>query len=191
MARYNILGFLALLWVTVACERPEPSRSARTEATYNLTGYLQQQTERMQQEKPVVLKSVTTQNKPTETIETAEVDWEKELSIFQEVDLSRPSLRDFYREEQQTLPDGSTATVFTKSEDAAAPVQRLELIVSPDQQLEHLEAIVLEENILFYSKRKITLTAERGTGNIAGYRVEGVQKLVFGDSLRYRIDANL
>ncbi len=139
----------------------------------------------------MVLKSVTTQGKPTETIETAEVDWEKELSIFQEVDLSRPALRDFYREEEQTLPDGSTLTVFTKSEEAAAPVQRLQLIVSPEQKLEQLKATVLEENILFYSEREITLTAEPGTGNIGSYRVEGVQKLMLGDSLRYRIDANL
>jgi hypothetical protein len=191
LARYNILGLLALLWATVACERPEPSASATKTAPYNLTGYLQEQTKRLQQEKPVVLKSVTTQNKPTETIETSEVDWEKELSIFQEVDLSRPALRDFYQEQQQTLPDGSKATVFSKSEEAAAPVQQLQLLFSPSQQLEHLEAIVMEENILFYSKRKITLSAERGTGNLTSYRVEGVQKLVFGDSLHYRIDANL
>ncbi|MBD1397369.1 hypothetical protein H9Q13_09350 [Pontibacter sp. JH31] len=191
MGRYNIIGFLALLWAAVACERPVPPVSDGEKAAYNLTGYLQQQAQRLQAEKPMVLKSVKTQNKPTETIETSDVDWEKELSIFQEVDLSRPALRDFYQEQQQTLPNGSTITVFLKSEDAAAPVEQLVLTVSPFQKLEHLEAVVLEENILFYSKRKITLTAESGTGNVSGYRVEGVQKLIFGDSLHYRIDANL
>lgn len=191
MTRYNVILLLTLLLATVACERPEPSIPDGSDTSYNLTSYLEQQIERLQQEKPPVLKTVTTQNKPTETVETTAVDWEKELSIFQEVDLSRPSLRDFYQEQQQTLPDGSTVTVFTKSEEAAAPVQRLQLTVSPYQQLEHLEAIVLEENILFYSRRKVTLTAERGTGNLLGYRVEGVQKLVLGDSLHYRIDANL
>lgn len=160
-------------------------------AAYDLTGYLQQQTQRLQAEKPMVLKSVETQNKPTETIETSDVDWEKELSIFQEVDLSRPALRDFYQEQQQTLPNGSTIIVFLKAEEAAAPVEQLVLTVSPFQKLERLEAVVLEENILFYSKRKITLTAEPGTGNVSSYRVEGVQKLILGDSLHYRIDANL
>lgn len=191
MGRYNIIGFVTLLWVTVACERPVPPVSEGEAAAYDLTGYLQQQTQRLQAEKPMVLKSVETQNKPTETIETSEVDWEKELSIFQEVDLSRPALRDYYKEQQQTLPNGSTITVFLKSEDAVAPVEQLVLTVSPFQKLERLEAVVLEENILFYSKRKITLTTESGTGNLASYRVEGVQKLILGDSLRYRIDANL
>jgi hypothetical protein len=191
LSRYSIIGFLALLWATAACERPAPPVSGGRAAAYDLTGYLQQQTQRLQAEKPTVLKSVTTQNKPTETSETRDVDWEKELAIFQEVDLSRPALRDFYQEQQQTLPNGSTVTVFLKSGEAAAPVQQLVLTVSPFQKLERLEAVVLEENILFYSKRKLTLAAEPGTGNLASYRVEGVQKLIWGDSLHYRIDANL
>ena len=191
MTRYNILGLLALLWAVTACERPVPADTGRAEAFYDLTGYLQEQTKRLQQEKPMVLKSVMTQDSPTETIETADVDWEKELAIFQEVDLSRPAMRDFFEEQQQTLPDGSTVTVFTKSAEAAVPVQQLRLTISPFQKLEQLEATILEENVLFYSKRKLTLTADRGTGHVAGYRVEGVQQLFLGDSLHYRIDANL
>jgi hypothetical protein len=189
--RYRIIGLLALLLGFSACERPAPPATDGAAPLYDLTAYLQQEIVRLQQEKPPVLKSVTTKGQPTETTETNKIDWEKELSIFQEVDLSRPALRDFYREDRQELPNGSTMSIFTKAEEAAAPVQRLQLVVSPFQQLEHLEADVLEENILFYSRRKITLVAEPGTGKLSSYRVEGVQKLILGDSLRYRIDANL
>ena len=191
MGRLRIIGFLALLCGFTACERPAPRLADGAEPAYNLTAYLQEQTARLQQQQPPVLKSVTTKGQPPETIQMDEVDWEKELAIFQEVDLSRPALRDFYREERHTLPNGSTVSIFTKDAQAAAPVERLQLTVSPFQKLEHLEAVVLEENMLFYSKRNITLAAEPGTGNLTSYRVEGVQKLVFGDSLRYRIDANL
>ncbi|WP_299706493.1 hypothetical protein [uncultured Pontibacter sp.] len=191
MGRLRIIGFLALLLGFAACERPTPRLANGAEPAYDLTGYLQEQTARLQQRKPPVLKSVTTKGQQPETTQMDDVDWEKELAIFQEVDLSRPALRDFYREERHTLPNGSTVSIFTKDAEAAAPVERLQLTVSPFQRLEHLEAIVLEENMLFYSKRNITLTAESGSGNLTGYRVEGVQKLIFGDSLRYRIDANL
>lgn len=188
----RIIGFLALLWGFTACERPSPPAAAEgAGSAFNLTGYLAQQTERLQQEKPPVLKSVATKGQQPETVQMNEVDWEKELAIFQEVDLSRPALRDFYREERQTLPNGSTVSTFTKDVEAAAPVERLQLTVSPFQKLERLEAVVLEKNMLFFSKRNISLTTEAGTGNLNGYRVEGVQKLIFGDSLRYRIDANL
>jgi hypothetical protein len=191
LGKHRFIGLLALLGVMTACERPSPPVADGKEAMFDLSGYLQQQTQRLQQEQPTVLKSVTAKDKAPETTQKHTLDWEKELSIFQELDLSRPALRDFYREERHTLPDGSTVSVFTKEEDAAVPVQRLQLTISPFQKMEHLEAIVLEENILFYSKRKITLTAEPGTGNLSSYRVEGVQKLILGDSLQYRIDANL
>jgi hypothetical protein len=191
LGRLRIIGFLALLCGFTACERPAPRLADGAEPAYDLTAYLQEQTARLQQQQPPVLKSVTTKGQPPETIQMDEVDWEKELAIFQEVDLSRPALRDFYREERHTLPNGSTVSIFTKDAQAAAPVERLQLTVSPFQKLEHLEAVVLEENLLFYSKRNITLSAEPGSGNLTSYRVEGVQKLVLGDSLRYRIDANL
>lgn len=191
MSRLRIIGILAFLVGFTACERPSPPPAEGAAPAYNLTGYLQEQTARLQEEKPPVLKSVTTKGQQTETTQMNDVDWEKELAIFQEVDLSRPALRDFYREERHTLPNGSTVSIFTKDAEAAAPVERLQLTVSPFQKLELLKATVLEENILFYSRRNITMTAEPGSGNLTGYRVEGVQKLIFGDSLRYRIDATL
>lgn len=191
LSSHRIIGLFALLGGLMACERPTPPLAAGQEPAYDLTGYLQEQTARLQQEQPPVLKSVITKGQLTETLQLEELDWEKELAIFQEVDLSRPALRDFYREERHTLPNGSTVSIFTKDAEAAAPVDRLQLTVSPAQKLERLEAVVLEENLLFYSKRNISLTADPGSGNLSGYRVEGVQKLIFGDSLRYRVDANL
>lgn len=189
------LGIIKL-WLVVAvgftaCERPVPKLADGAEPAFALTAYLEGQIARLQQEQPPVLKSVETKGQPTETLQLESLDWEKELAIFQEADLSRPALRDFYTEERHTLPNGSTVSIFTKNSEAAAPVERLQLTVSPMQQLEHLEATVLEENMLFYSTRHITLAADPGTGNLLSYRVEGVQKLMLGDSLRYRIDANL
>lgn len=191
MSSYRIIGLLALLGGLVACERPAPPASTGQATIFDLTGYLQEQTARLQQEQPPVLKSVIAKGQPTETLQMEEMDWEKELAIFHEVDLSRPALRDFYKEERHTLPNGSTVSVFTKDPEAATPVDRLQLTVSPAQKLERLEAVVLEENMLFYSKRNISLDADPASGNLSGYRVEGVQKLIFGDSLRYRVDANL
>ncbi|WP_147920398.1 hypothetical protein [Pontibacter qinzhouensis] len=184
-----ILGsFVAL----VACERPAAPPSASAAASYDLTAYLNRQTERLQKEQPMVLKSVTTQHQQTETIETTDLDWTDELAIFQDVDLSRPALRDFYTETTTTLPNGNTQLLYTKSETSAAPVQYLQLQLTPGRQLQRLEAMVLDKNILFYSKRKIVLTANPAeNSNISSYHIEGTQKLIFSDSLHYNIVANL
>ncbi len=180
-----------LLGTTAACERPAPPVSARAADSQNITVYLQQQMQRLQAEKPMVLKSVKTENSPTETIETSEVDWEDELAVFQEVDLSRPALQDLYSEHREPHTDGSTSVSFRKVEEAETPVQYLQLQLSPQNNIQQLEALVLEKNLLFYSRRKVSLSTDPESGDVSSYRIEGVQKLIFGDSLHYRIDANL
>ncbi|MCC9135734.1 hypothetical protein ACFSKU_17060 [Pontibacter silvestris] len=191
MAKYKIILLFGLLWATTACERPAPPVSAKAETSYDLTSYLQEQEQRLQAEKPVVLKSVQTKGKPTETIKTRELNWESELSVFDEVDLNRPALRDYYTKQEQVLEDGSTLIKYSRTEDAEAPVSYLQLQLSPEKKLTHLEALIQDRNVLFYSKRRINLEANAVSGDISSYHISGVQKLVFGDSLRYLIDARL
>ncbi|MFT2009748.1 hypothetical protein ACMA1I_13795 [Pontibacter sp. 13R65] len=192
MIKLKTILILGSFGAMVACERPAAPPSASAAASYDLTGYLEQQKTRLQKEQPMVLKSVTTQQQPTETIETTNLDWADELAIFQEVDLSRPALRDFYTETITPLPSGSTQVLYTKSETSAAPVQYLQLQLSPKQELERLEAYMLDKNVLFFSKRKIVLTTNpEENGNISSYHIEGTQKLIFNDSLHYSVMANL
>ncbi|WP_187262266.1 hypothetical protein [Pontibacter beigongshangensis] len=192
MVKPKTILILGSLVAMVACERPAAPTSASAAASYNLTAYLEQQTARLQKEQPMVLKSVTTQKQQTETIETTNLDWTDELAIFRDVDLSRPALREFYTETSTELPNGHTQVLYTKSETSAAPVQYLQLHLSPSQKLQRLEALVLDENILFYSRRKVVLTTDpQENGNISSYRIEGTQKLIFSDSLHYNIIANL
>ena len=48
-----------------------------------------------------------------------------------------------------------------------------------------------DENIIFFSNRAIELSTDPRTGDISSYQVEGVQKMIFGDTLRYEVKANL
>ncbi|RDV14446.1 hypothetical protein DXT99_15110 [Pontibacter diazotrophicus] len=191
MARHIPIFFLVLLLATTACERPTPPTSAEAEASYNLTTYLEQQIERLQAEQPMVLKSVTTEGTPTETIETAAVDWKDELAVFEQADLNRPALEEYYTKQEQVLGNGSIIVEYNRVEDAEPLVHYLRLELSPDRKLKQLNALLQDQNVLFYSRRNVQLSADPASGNISGYRVEGVQKLVLSDSLHYRVDANL
>ncbi|QCR23943.1 hypothetical protein [Pontibacter sp. SGAir0037] len=173
-----------------ACERPAPPSSAEAAASYNVGDYLQQEIQRLQAEKPNVLKSVQTENKPTETVETSELNWEKELSVFQDANINLPTLQDDFIEERQELPGGIVLTNYRRKEGTGAAVAFLSIRTAPGPRLQQLEAVIQEENMLFYSKRRLTLSTNEN-GNIASYGVDGVQKLIFGDSLHYRTDANL
>ncbi|MCJ8163844.1 hypothetical protein MKJ04_03255 [Pontibacter sp. E15-1] len=192
MAKRVSSFFLVLLLAIVACERPAPPASADAEqAAYNLSAYLEQQQQRLTAEKPMVLKSVSAEGKPTETIETSAVDWEDELAVFKETDLNRPALQEYYTRQEQVLADGNILVEYTRLKDTEPLVHHLRLELGPDRKLRKLNALIQDQNVLFYSRRNIQLSTDTATGNIASYRVEGVQKLILSDSLHYRVDANL
>ncbi|WP_242921883.1 hypothetical protein [Pontibacter liquoris] len=193
MARYFSLSLLCLLLGSItACERPvPPATGSEDKGAYNLSAYLQEQIQRLQREQPMVLKSVKTRDKAAETTETTQLNWEKELAMFQELNLNKPTLQEYYTRSDSTLSDGSTAIRYTRLPDAEALVQHLYLRISPDRHLEQLQALVQDRNVLFFTRRQLQLTADPATGNLSGYRVEGTQKLIFGDTLTYRVDATL
>lgn len=173
------------------CERPQPPVSAEAGATYNLTAYLQQQREQLVREQPMVLKGVRTQDQDPEVVETSAIDWEDELSVFEQADLNRPSLQEYYTKQEEQLSDGRTVITYTKLEDAEPQVHYLRLVLGPNGQLHEMNARLQDKNIIFYSRRNISLSTDPQTGDISSYSVDGVQKMVFGDSLHYHVDANL
>ncbi|MEJ8804340.1 hypothetical protein [Pontibacter sp. H249] len=191
MAKYSVGLLLVLLLVLSACERPVPPSTDPAAGGFNLTLYLQEQKARMQDKKPMVLKSVTTEDNPTETIETDEIDWEDELSVFDDLDLNKPTLQEYYTRQEIVLENGDVGISYEKNTDSEPVVQHLYLLLTPDRQLKQLQARLQDKNPLFFSRRNVQLNAEPATGNISGYRIEGVQKLILSDSLHYRVDANL
>jgi len=189
MKKQYILA-LVVSFLAAACEQPVP-RAASAEGFFDVSAYIQNQIDYLQAEQPMLLKSVQTGDNPVETIETGDTDWEEELAIFTEADLKRPSLRDYYIRKEERLPNGNLAVRYNKMEDAEAPIEYLYLELNPDKTLQHLEAMFLDENILFFSKRKASLSIDQGSGNISSYKIEGVQKLILGDTLQYAVHANL
>jgi len=189
--KYKPLLWVGLLLATVSCERPTPPTSAEAEASYDLTAYLAQQRQELEAERPMVLKSVATQGLAPEVVETSEVDWEDELAVFEEADLNRPSLQEYYTKQEQVLEDGSVAVEYRKLPEAAPQVHYLRLLLSPKGQLRQLTATLQDKNLIYYSQRNIALSTDPQTGDIASYNVDGVQKMIFGDSLHYEVKANL
>ncbi len=192
MAKYKPLLWMGLLLATVACERPAPPATDEAgQAAFNLTTYLHEQRQKLEAKQPMVLKSVAAQGREPEVVETPEIDWEDELAIFEQADLSRPSLQEFYTRREQVLEDGAVAIEFIKLEDAATLVHYLRLVMTPDGKLKQLSARLQDKNIIFFSNRAIELSTDPRTGDISSYQVEGVQKMIFGDTLRYEVKANL
>ncbi|MBJ6117689.1 hypothetical protein JAO76_05780 [Pontibacter sp. BT310] len=191
MRNYSLVLVGSMLLAVAACEQPVPRSTSANDDDYNLTAYVQQEKQRLQQAQPAVLKSVQTESEPTETIQVDSLNWDEELTVFEEADISKPTLREYYTREEQQLPDGGTAVTYIKKKDAEAPVEYLYLQLSPERKVQYLEATLLDQNLLFYSRRKAILEASPQSGHLESYKVQGVQKLIFGDSLHYSVQANL
>ena len=191
MGKYSAGLLLILALAFTACERPAPRATEGTANGFNLSQYLQGQIAAMQTQKPMVLKSVSTGNQPVETLETDQVDWEDELAVFEQLDLNKPTLQEYYSKRRLPLEGGGYAIEYRKLKDTEPLVHYLQLNFGPDQKLQQVQAVLQDKNPLFFSRRKVHLQTDSGNGNISSYRIEGVQKLIFSDSLRFRVDANL
>ncbi len=190
MAKYSLGLLLVALLAFTACERPVPPATDGASG-YNLTLYLQQQKERLMAEKPMVLKSVSTVGEATETIETDAINWEDELAVFEQLDLRRPALEEYYKKQEFVLDNGDIAIEYNKLPDSKTLVNHLYITLNPDRKLKQLNATLLDKNPLFYSSKRVQLEADPNTGNISGYTIQGVQKLIFSDSLHYKVNTNL
>ncbi|MBB6609641.1 hypothetical protein H7F15_01190 [Pontibacter sp. Tf4] len=190
MRNYSIACIAIALVALVACEQPVP-RNSSADGTFDVAGYVQQEIQRLQTRQPAVLKSVRTENEPAETIQLERVEWAEELAVFEEADINKPTLKEYYSREEQVLPEGGKAITFNRLPDAEAPIERLYLHLSPENKLQRLEATLQDQNLLFYSRRKAVLEADPLSGHLQSYHINGVQKLVFSDSLHYSVQVNL
>jgi hypothetical protein len=189
--KYSLGIVAAIVCGITACNQPAPHTEGSVDGFYNIAALVQQEKQRLQQLQPAVLKSVKTGDAPAETKQLENLDWNEELSIFEEADISKPTIREYYTRQEESLPDGSKVLHYTRKPDASAPVTYLRLQLSPSQVVQLIEAELLDENMLFYSRRKATLQASPQTGRLRSYEVIGVQKMIFGDSLHYTVQANL
>ncbi len=190
MKNYSIALLGVALLAFTACDRPVPPVSDNPN-DFDVAAYVQAEIDRLQAKQPAVLKSVKTEDQPDETIQLDQLDWADELAIFAEADINKPTLREYYNREEEQTADGGKIIRFTKTEDAKVPVESLYLEISAQDKLQQLRTVIRDENLLFYSKRSATLESNPETGRIQGYEVKGVQKMIFGDSLRYSIMGTL
>jgi hypothetical protein len=178
----------AVLALASGCgPEPEAARTgqaARKPLYFDLKGFLDQQTVLLTQRKPAVEKRVTLRDGKAETTRVQQVNWSKELQIFYQADINKPALRGTY-EVVNSKPVGDTVNVvrvYRRKAGAENIVDQLR-VEDTDTRGGTIEATLTQDNPLFFSRKVLTLQYQNGL--LAAYRVQGVQKLVLFDTLRY------
>jgi hypothetical protein len=181
-------SWLAPLLLLAACgpdnDVTRASQDARKPLYFDLKGFLDQQTALLTQRRPAVEKQVSLRDGRVETTRVGQVDWGKELQIFYQADINKPALRGTYE-----VLGGSAAadTVdmvrqYRRKPGAENSVDQLQ-VRETGTRAGTIEAILTQDNPLFFSRKVLTLHYQNG--QLSAYKVQGVQKLVLFDTLRY------
>lgn len=180
---YAWLGALQLL--LAGCGGPEagPPMAATRPLYFDVKGLLDQQIRQLDQAHTATLKRVSVRGSATETVRVPAVKWADELQLFFQADINKAALRGIYTVDSARLPDGRLRRTYTRLPGHdIAPVSRL-AVLSAGVAAEEIMADVDQKNALFSARKHLRLDLRQG--RLTTYTVQGTQKLVLFDTLRY------
>lgn len=192
MGPKNLL-FAALtlpLFGLCGCAKPEATPQTQKQAAYfDVPEFINNQVATLEKQPATLEKTVGFGHEKPETRTLTQVDWNKELALFREIDLNKKALQGLYTETHIQLPKGEMLR-YTRNPDADAPFTFVEISRNQEQQVTALRAVYEQENGLFFNREVRTLTTTPD-GKLQAYEVKGVQKVRFFDSLNYAINSRL
>ncbi len=178
----RLLSFLLFL-VLAACSQPQQAK--RTNVYFDLKGFLDQQIATLNARKPLVSKTALVGEQP-ETHQTKQVDWAKELELFEQTDLNKPAYANSYFTEEIS----KTTTTYRLKADEDLSVQFLEVIKDEKTgQPLKVKATLRTKNYLYESERNLSLTA--ANGQLTAYEIEGFQQMFYGDPEPFHLEGRI
>ena len=116
-----------------------------------------------------------------------------EWDVFRQLDwINKPIFKGTYQITE--APDTkSNLTIRSYKATTPSPVSFVHFYYQQNvKDLKRIEASYHEQNALYYSKRKLTIEFD-GTGQnlIRHYSIEGSQKMIFGDSVKFSIHGRI
>lgn len=180
------MKFLSLLLLFIAalhlgCENVSSNNPSESKLYTDVPAVVSSLQNELKKSNPSVLKTVQVDEK-VEKIITKDIDWEKELTLFQDLDLNKTAFRGQFSE-QKTI-DGSIKYV-AKTDDML--IRSLDVQMdSKSQKPVRISATWKNSNILYETYRKLTM--DLASGKLSRYAVDTKQKLRFGELQTLRIE---
>ena len=120
--------------------------------------------------------------------------WKHELDAFQQLDvINKPLFKGNYQAINQE-DDHSKLLVRSFTTKMKSPVPEVKFFYQDGyMKLKRIESVFNESNVLYSTSRKLTLEFEeqQGMAMISKYRVQGFQKMILSDSVKFSIEGKL
>lgn len=187
---YRFLTIVAaiLLFSLVSC-RQEEARDDAPKVYYDLKDFIENQIVYLNEKKPEVNKTAVLGSK-REASKTREVDWKKELELFLQADINKPS----YRQSYEVVQNGPLHYEYRLKPGNDLPVAYLKIDTdSVLKQPLHVEALIRASNKVYNSEKKLVLNAAKRDNllEVNTYEVDGYQKLIFVEKKVFRIHGEI
>lgn len=121
--------------------------------------------------------------------------WSNELDVFRQLDLvNRPIYREVYLVKDGVKDSKSNLLIRSYEAPVNSPIPYVRLFYQDTpNRLKKLEAFYQENNSLYGSKRKMEMYFDDASGKtyLKGYLMEGQQKMMLSDSVKYTIKAEV
>jgi hypothetical protein len=119
------------------------------------------------------------------------LQWANELDIFRQIDqVNKAAFRDAYvvSDSRDTNSNLTVRELKAQGDDTPVSVVRFFYLRDP-ADIRKIEATMREENALYVNTRQLTMEFEPANSIqlIQRYRIEGIQKMVMSDSVRFVI----
>lgn len=186
--QYRFLTVAFLLLSLVSCT-PEESQDDAPKVYYDLKGFIENQIVYLDEQKPQVTKTAVLRSKQ-ETTKTNRIDWKKELELFAQSDINKPS----YRQSYEMVQNGPVVFEYRLKPGNDLPVTYLK--INADSLLKqplYVEAHIRVKNKIYESEKKLVLRAAKQDNlvKVNEYEVNGHRQLIFGERTPFRIQGKI
>jgi hypothetical protein len=183
------LIFLILIGVLVtACQREE-DQNKDEKFYFDLKSFVENQIVYLNDKKPVVTKTVGLDGKQVSN-QSKDIDWKKELELFVQADLNKPSYRQSYIIERKD----SSIYEYRLKPNVDLPVRYLKIVTDTSlHQPIYVKASFQSANKIYKSEKTIEMSSTRKDNRweLTSYAVNGYQQLIFMDRKAFDIKAKI
>ena len=119
--------------------------------------------------------------------------WQNELEIFRQLSaFERPAYKSHYRVEDGIKDVKSNLSIRRYTATQSNPVSQLQFYYfNHFRNIRKIEAVYHQENLLYATRRKLIMEFDdiNGTAVLTGYSMDGIQKMMLSDSVRFSLKA--
>ena len=176
------ISLLLTSWIVVSCSSFQKEEVKAPSPYFDVKEYFEQEIKRLQEENPAIEKLARLNGKKERKKET-DVDWERELSIFLEIDITKPAMTGVYEIDSVLLSSGNLQITYA-TEKPDLSIREVTLVLNAEKVPQLVEARIIGDNFLYTSERRLSYKKDDS------YSVQGEQDIVFMDERKFRIDAS-